>query len=69
MVLCAGTGAELEDSLAQWRRRLERFALRINMSETQYLVCKVDDRVSDEAWKVKLDGVELERVEEFKYLG
>ena len=55
VALCAGTGAELEDSLIE---RLERLGLGNNVSR-HYLVCEAEERVSDEAWKVKLDGVEL----------
>ena len=55
----------MERSLERWRYALERRGTKVSRSKTQY-IC-VNERGDSET--VLLQGVEIPKVKEFKYLG
>ena len=62
VVLCSES-REVENSLEKWRLALESRGMKINRSKTEYMVL-------NEKWgQVSLQGVQIRKVEEFKYLG
>ena len=64
IVLCAETKEELEAKLESWRTALEDKGMKISRSKTEYLCTAVEEEGS-----IRLDGLEIKRVDKFKYLG
>jgi len=65
IVLCGESREELEEELERWRFALERMGMKVNRNKTEYRC--VDGRDGGEI--VKLQGEEVAKVSEFKYLG
>ena len=64
IVLCSESREEVENSLEKWRHALETRGMKVSRSKTQYMV--VNEKIDGQ---VNLQGIEIEKVEEFKYLG
>ena len=65
IVICERSREQAEESLERWRNALERRGMRISRDKTEYL-CLNGPAVGS---SVKLQGAELAKVDEFKYLG
>ena len=65
IVICERSREQVEESLERWRNALERRGMRINRDKTEYLCLNGPAAGSS----VKLQGVELAKMDEFKYLG
>ena len=56
---------QVEDILERWRYALERRGMRVCCRETEYICVKE----RDPSGAVRLQGAEMKKVEDFKYLG
>ena len=56
----------IERRLDEWRLPLERRGMQISRTKTKYMMCTKQEQERRES--IRLDGVELERVDAFKYL-
>ena len=66
IVICSESKEQVERSLERWRYALEeRRGLKVNRSQTEYMC--VNERGDGET--VLLQGVEIPKVKEFRYLG
>ncbi|KAJ8381504.1 hypothetical protein SKAU_G00022820 [Synaphobranchus kaupii] len=65
IVICSESREQVEENLERWRYELERRAMKVNRSKTEYLC--VNGR--EDGGMVRMQGVEVARVDEFKYLG
>ena len=66
IVLCSETKGEAEEQLESWRNALERRGMRVSRAKTEYLVLNGRDGDGD---TIRMEGVEVKRVHDFKYLG
>ena len=57
----------IEHRLDQWRLALERKEMKISRTKTEYMMCTEQEQERRES--IRLNGVELRRVDAFKYLG
>ena len=65
IVICKDTREEVERRLESWKYALERRAMKVSRSKTEYLcVSKGNDDKT-----VKMEDAKVPRVKEFKYLG
>ncbi|VDO24028.1 unnamed protein product [Heligmosomoides polygyrus] len=64
VMLASEDKGELEREVQAWCDRLERYGLRLNVKETEYLTTDVIESSS-----IKVKGIELPRTSVFKYLG
>jgi hypothetical protein len=64
VVLCCENWDEAEVELEKWRYALERRGMRVSRTKTEYL-----SNSTDNGAKIVLQGEEIPKVEEFKYLG
>ena len=65
IAICSENREQVEENLEKWRHALERRGMRVSRSKTEYMC--VNGR--DDGGGVKMQGVEVPKVEEFKYLG
>ena len=65
IVLCSESKEQVEASLEKWRYALERRGMKISRSKTMYM--HVNKRRN--SGSICLQGIEIEKVEEFRYLG
>ena len=65
VILCADIREELGTRLETWRGVMEDRGMRVSRKKMEYLCLEIQK----EAGMVKMQGEELNRVEEFKYLG
>ena len=65
IVICSERKEQVERSLERWRYALERRGMKVSRSKTEYMC--VNERGDGET--VELQGVEVPKVKEFKYLG
>ena len=65
IVICSESKEQVERSLERWRYALERRGIKVSKSKTEYMC--VNERVDGET--VLLQGVEVPKVKEFRYLG
>ncbi|GLD52571.1 myosin-IIIa-like protein [Lates japonicus] len=65
IVICSESREQVEENLERWRYALERRGMKVSHSKTEYMC--VNER--DPRGKVRLQGVEIMKVEDFKYLG
>ena len=65
VVICCESREEVEAELERWRHALERRGMKISRSKTEYLAVNAGENGDP----VRLQGVEVARVDEFKYLG
>ncbi|KAK3522831.1 hypothetical protein QTP86_004670 [Hemibagrus guttatus] len=65
IVICSESREQVEENLERWRFALERRGMKVSRSKTEY-TC-VNER--EGSGTVRLQGEEVKKVQEFKYLG
>ncbi|KAK3520961.1 hypothetical protein QTP86_034717 [Hemibagrus guttatus] len=65
IVICSESREQVEESLERWRFALERRGMKVSRSKTEYM-CANEREGSG---TVRLQGEEVKKVQEFKYLG
>ncbi|KAK3539824.1 hypothetical protein QTP70_013337 [Hemibagrus guttatus] len=65
IVICAESREQVEENLERWRFALERRGMKVSCSKTEYMC--VNER--EGSGTVRLQGEEVQKVQEFKYLG
>ncbi|KAI5625322.1 hypothetical protein C0J50_15181 [Silurus asotus] len=65
IVICCESREQVEKSLERWRYALERRGMKLSRSKTEYMC--VNER--EGSGVVRLQGEEIQKVEEFRYLG
>ncbi|KAK3524913.1 hypothetical protein QTP86_011514 [Hemibagrus guttatus] len=65
IVICSESREQVEENLERWRFVLERRAMIVSRSKTEYMC--VNER--EGSGTVRLQGEEVKKVQEFKYLG
>ncbi|KAK3550935.1 hypothetical protein QTP70_010122 [Hemibagrus guttatus] len=65
IVICSESREQVEENLERWRFALERRGMKVSRSKTEH-VC-VNER--EGSGTVRLQGEEVKKVQEFKYLG
>ncbi|KAF7649691.1 hypothetical protein LDENG_00137530 [Lucifuga dentata] len=65
IVICSESREQVEENLERWRYALERRGMKVSRSKTEYMA--VNER--DSSGMVRLQGIEIKKVEDFKYLG
>ena len=62
IVICSESKEQVEEKLESWRYALERRGMKVNRRKTEYTYV-------NENGTVKMQGEEVAKVEDFKYLG
>ena len=65
IVICSGSKERIEEKLDNWRYTLERRGMKVNRRKTEYMC--VNERLVNGT--VNMQGEEVVKVEDFKYLG
>ncbi|KAK3545348.1 hypothetical protein QTP70_004069 [Hemibagrus guttatus] len=65
IVICSESREQVEENLERWRFALERRGMKVSHSKTEYMC--VNER--EGSGTVRLQGEEVKKVHEFKYLG
>ncbi|KAK3506303.1 hypothetical protein QTP70_017471, partial [Hemibagrus guttatus] len=65
IVICSESREQVEENLERWRFALERRGMKVSRSKTEYMC--VNER--EGSGKVRLQGEEVKKVQECKYLG
>ncbi|KAK3519671.1 hypothetical protein QTP86_005328 [Hemibagrus guttatus] len=65
IVICSESSEQVEENLERWRFALERRGMKVSRSKTEYMC--VNGR--EGSGTVRLQGEEVKKVQEFKYLG
>ncbi|KAK3574121.1 hypothetical protein QTP86_003462 [Hemibagrus guttatus] len=65
IVICSESREQVEENLERWRFVLERRGMKVSRSSTEYMC--VNER--EGSGTVRLQGEEVKKVQEFKYLG
>ncbi|KAK3510535.1 hypothetical protein QTP70_009169 [Hemibagrus guttatus] len=65
IVICSESREQVEENLERWRFELERRRMKVSRSKTEYMC--VNER--EGSGTVRLQGEEVKKVQEFKYLG
>ncbi|KAK3542457.1 hypothetical protein QTP86_025884, partial [Hemibagrus guttatus] len=65
IVICSESREQVEENLERWRFALERRRMEVSRSKTEYMC--VNER--EGSGTVRLQGEEVKKVQEFKYLG
>ncbi|KAK3536457.1 hypothetical protein QTP86_012613 [Hemibagrus guttatus] len=65
IVICSESRGQVEENLERWRFALERRGMKVSRSKTEYMC--VNER--EGSGTVRLQGEEVKKVQEFKYLG
>ncbi|KAK3564429.1 hypothetical protein QTP86_020366 [Hemibagrus guttatus] len=65
IVICSESREQVEENLERWRFVLERSGMKVSRSKTEYMC--VNER--EGSGTVRLQGEEVKKVQEFKYLG
>ena len=65
IVICRESKERVEEKLENWRYALERRGMKVNRRKTEYM-CVNERQVKG---TVKMQGEEVAKVEDFKYLG
>ncbi|KAK3521222.1 hypothetical protein QTP70_001046 [Hemibagrus guttatus] len=65
IVICSESREQVEENLERWRFALERRVMKVSRSKTEYMC--VNER--EGSGTVRLQGEEVKKVQEFKYLG
>ncbi|KAK3506359.1 hypothetical protein QTP70_011304 [Hemibagrus guttatus] len=65
IVICSESREQVEEKLERWRFALERRGMKVSRSKTDYMC--VNER--EGSGTVRLQGEEVKKVQEFKYLG
>ena len=67
IVICSVSKEQVEEKLESWRYALERRGMKVNRRKTEYMC--VNERQDNSSGTVKMQGEEVAKVEDFKYLG
>ena len=67
IVICSESKEQVEEKLESWRYALERRGMKVNRRKTEYMF--VNERQDNGSGTLKMQGVEVAKVEDFKYLG
>ena len=67
IVICSESKEQVEEKLESWRYALERRGMKVNRRKTEYMC--VNERQDNSSDTVKMQGEEVAKVEDFKYLG
>ena len=67
IVICSESKEQVEEKLESWRYALERRGMKVNRRKTEYMC--VNERQDNSSGPVKMQGEEVAKVEDFKYLG
>ena len=67
IVICSESKEQVEEKLESWRYVLERRGMKVNRRKTEYMC--VNARQDNGSGTVKMQGEEVAKVEDFKYLG
>ncbi|KAK3552031.1 hypothetical protein QTP70_031579 [Hemibagrus guttatus] len=65
IVICSESREQVEENLERWKFALERRGMKVSRSKTEYMC--VNER--EGSGTVRLQGEEVKKVQEFKYLG
>ncbi|KAK3562816.1 hypothetical protein QTP86_009973 [Hemibagrus guttatus] len=65
IVICSESREQVEENLERWRFALEKRGMKVSRSKTEYMC--VNER--EGSGTVRLQGEEVKKVQEFKYLG
>ncbi|KAK2893531.1 hypothetical protein Q8A73_016015 [Channa argus] len=65
IVICSESREQVEENLEKWRSALENRGMKLSRSKTEYMC--VNER--DPGGTVRLQGAEVKKVQDFKYLG
>ena len=65
IVICERSREQAETSLERWRDALEKRGMKVSRAKTEYMCLSVND----DGGTIRMQGRELVRVKEFKYLG
>ncbi|KAK3561687.1 hypothetical protein QTP86_012557 [Hemibagrus guttatus] len=65
IVICSESREQVEENLERWRFALERRGMKVSRSKTEYMC--VNEK--EGSGTVRLQGEEVKKVQEFKYLG
>ncbi|KAK3538868.1 hypothetical protein QTP86_018772 [Hemibagrus guttatus] len=65
IVICSESREQVQENLERWRFALERRGMKVSRSKTEYMC--VNER--EGSGTVRLQGEEVKKVQEFKYLG
>ncbi|KAK3514117.1 hypothetical protein QTP70_005116 [Hemibagrus guttatus] len=65
IVICSESREQVEENLERWRFALERRGMKVSRSKTEFMC--VNER--EGSGTVRLQGEEVKKVQEFKYLG
>lgn len=66
VAICSTSRNELEQALNEWKRQLQMGGLMLSVSKTQYMVCNKPGPLED---PLVIDGQQVTRCDEYKYLG
>ena len=67
IVICSQSKEHVEEKLDIWRYALERRVMKVNRRKTEYMC--VNERQDTGSGTVKMQGEEVAKVDDFKYLG
>ncbi|MCJ8736308.1 hypothetical protein PDJAM_G00258080 [Pangasius djambal] len=67
IVICSESREQVEENLERWRFALERRGMKVSCSKTEYSPSSPNER--EGSGTVRLQGEEVKKVQEFKYLG
>ena len=67
IVICSESKEQVEEKLESWRYALERRGMKVNRRKTEYMC--VYERQDNGSGTVKMQGEEVAKVEDFRYLG
>ena len=67
IVICSESKEQVEEKLESWRYALERRGMKVNRRKTEYMC--VNERQDNSSGTVKMQGEEVAKVGDFKYLG
>ncbi|KAK3524010.1 hypothetical protein QTP70_017522, partial [Hemibagrus guttatus] len=65
IMICSESREQVEENLERWRFALERRGMKVSRSKTEYMCVKEREG----SGTVRLQGEEVKKVQEFKYLG
>ena len=67
IVICSESKEQVEEKLESWIYALERRGTKVNRRKTEYM--RVNERQDTGSGTVKMQGEEVTKVDDFKYLG
>ena len=67
IAICGESKEQVEEKVESWRYALKRRGMKVNRGKTEYMC--VNERQDNDSDTVKMQGEELAKVEDLKYLG